>query len=42
MIVPGELIDAAVIDYLRTGIENGMNVPDPADPELHTVRVVAR
>ncbi|AYF76983.1 ornithine decarboxylase [Nocardia yunnanensis] len=42
VIVPGELIDGAVIEYLRTGIAAGMNVPDPADPELNTIRVVAR
>ncbi len=41
MIVPGELVDAAVVDYLRSGVENGMNVPDPADPSLRTLRVVA-
>ncbi|MEC3951931.1 ornithine decarboxylase [Nocardia sp. CDC153] len=42
VIVPGELIDTAVVDYLRTGVAAGMNVPDPADPELRTLRVVAR
>ncbi|MBF6175673.1 aminotransferase class I/II-fold pyridoxal phosphate-dependent enzyme [Nocardia blacklockiae] len=42
VIVPGELIDRAVIDYLRTGLAAGMNVPDPTDPELNTLRVVAR
>lgn len=42
VIVPGELIDAAVVDYLRSGLESGMNVPDPADPSLRTLRVVAR
>ncbi|MEU1426982.1 ornithine decarboxylase [Nocardia sp. NPDC005746] len=42
VIVPGELIDVAVIDYLRSGIAAGMNVPDPADPSLDTLRVVAR
>ncbi|WP_062996164.1 aminotransferase class I/II-fold pyridoxal phosphate-dependent enzyme [Nocardia mikamii] len=41
VIVPGELVDAAVVDYLRSGVENGMNVPDPADPTLRTLRVVA-
>ncbi|PPJ20509.1 ornithine decarboxylase [Nocardia nova] len=41
VIVPGELVDAAVVDYLRSGVENGMNVPDPADPSLRTLRVVA-
>ncbi|MFF0492716.1 aminotransferase class I/II-fold pyridoxal phosphate-dependent enzyme [Nocardia sp. NPDC004068] len=42
VIVPGELIDRAVVDYLRSGIEYGLNVPDPQDPELKTLRVVAR
>ncbi|MBF6542246.1 aminotransferase class I/II-fold pyridoxal phosphate-dependent enzyme [Nocardia brasiliensis] len=41
VIVPGERIDEAVVEYLRTGLDSGMNAPDPADPELHTVRVVA-
>ncbi|UFS97300.1 aminotransferase class I/II-fold pyridoxal phosphate-dependent enzyme [Nocardia huaxiensis] len=41
VIVPGELIDGAVIDYLRSGLAAGMNVPDPADPDLRTLRVVA-
>ncbi|MEU7217754.1 aminotransferase class I/II-fold pyridoxal phosphate-dependent enzyme [Nocardia iowensis] len=42
VILPGELIDDAVIEYLRSGIDGGMNVPDPADSELKTIRVVAR
>jgi hypothetical protein len=42
VLVPGELVDYAVIDNLRAGLAAGMNVPDPADPELHTLRVVAR
>ncbi|PXX71213.1 lysine decarboxylase [Nocardia tenerifensis] len=42
VIMPGEVINEPVIEYLRTGIEAGMNVPDPADPELHTIRVVAK
>ncbi|GAB2442527.1 aminotransferase class I/II-fold pyridoxal phosphate-dependent enzyme [Nocardia tengchongensis] len=41
VIVPGELINVAVIDYLRSGIAAGMNVPDPADTSLDTLRVVA-
>ncbi|GAB4585725.1 aminotransferase class I/II-fold pyridoxal phosphate-dependent enzyme [Nocardia sp. IFM 10818] len=41
VLVPGELIDEAVIDYLRSGTAVGMNVPDPADSELHTLRVVS-
>ncbi|MFE9581587.1 aminotransferase class I/II-fold pyridoxal phosphate-dependent enzyme [Nocardia sp. NPDC006044] len=41
-VVPGERLDAAVVEYLRTGLEAGMNVPDAADPELRTIRVTAR
>ncbi|MEV0360772.1 ornithine decarboxylase [Nocardia sp. NPDC050697] len=41
-VVPGERLDEAVIEYLRTGIDSGMNVPDAADPELKHFRVVAR
>lgn len=40
-ILPGERIAGAVIDYLRTGAEAGMVLPDPADPSMKTVRVVA-
>lgn len=40
VVVPGERIDRAVIDYLRTGVAAGMNVPDAGDPRLDTVRVV--
>jgi hypothetical protein len=28
-----------VLDYLRTGLEAGMNLPDVDDPGLQTVRV---
>ncbi|WP_280243461.1 aminotransferase class I/II-fold pyridoxal phosphate-dependent enzyme [Nocardia abscessus] len=42
VVVPGERIDAAVVDYLRTGLDAGMNVPDATDPQLRTIRVVAR
>ncbi|MBF6180773.1 aminotransferase class I/II-fold pyridoxal phosphate-dependent enzyme [Nocardia otitidiscaviarum] len=42
VIVPGELIDTAVVEYLRSGVAAGMNVPDPADPQLRTLRVVRR
>jgi arginine/lysine/ornithine decarboxylase len=41
-IVPGERINREVIDYLRSGLEAGMVLPDPADPTLGTVRVTAR
>jgi arginine/lysine/ornithine decarboxylase len=40
-VVPGERLNDAVIDYLRTGLAAGMNCPDPADPSLETFRVVA-
>jgi arginine decarboxylase len=39
-IVPGERINQAVIDYLRTGLDAGMTLPDPADPSLKTIRVM--
>ncbi|MFF7942394.1 aminotransferase class I/II-fold pyridoxal phosphate-dependent enzyme [Nocardia gamkensis] len=42
VVVPGERIDAAVVEYLRTGLDAGMNVPDAADSRLRTIRVVAR
>jgi lysine decarboxylase len=41
-VVPGERLNDAVLDYLRSGLEAGMNLPDPADPELKTVKVVRR
>jgi arginine decarboxylase len=40
-VIPGELLDDAVIDYLRTGHKAGMTLPDPADPQLEKLRVVA-
>ncbi|MFK0040211.1 aminotransferase class I/II-fold pyridoxal phosphate-dependent enzyme [Paenarthrobacter sp. NPDC090517] len=40
-ILPGEKINAAVVDYLRTGSAAGMVLPDPADPSVKTIRVVA-
>ncbi|MFF2028706.1 aminotransferase class I/II-fold pyridoxal phosphate-dependent enzyme [Arthrobacter sp. NPDC058192] len=42
VIVPGERINAAVVDYLESGLQAGMVLPDPADPALHTIRVVRR
>jgi arginine decarboxylase len=39
-VVPGELLDDAVIDYLRSGKKAGMALPDPADPQLGHIRVV--
>lgn len=40
-VVPGELLDGAVIEYLRSGVEAGMALPDSADPGVGHVRVVA-
>jgi arginine decarboxylase len=39
-VVPGEIINQAVVDYLRSGVEAGMLLVDPADPKLGTIRVV--
>jgi lysine decarboxylase len=39
-VVPGERLNDAVLEYLRSGLEAGMNLPDAADPELKTVKVV--
>jgi arginine/lysine/ornithine decarboxylase len=40
VILPGERINQEVIDYLLTGLEAGMMLPDPADPSLKTIRVM--
>jgi hypothetical protein len=40
--VPGERLDAAVVEYLRSGVAAGMNIPDAADTSLTTIRVVAQ
>jgi arginine decarboxylase len=39
-LVPGEVITREVLDYLRSGLAAGMQLPDPADSELNSVRVV--
>ncbi|MFF7727030.1 aminotransferase class I/II-fold pyridoxal phosphate-dependent enzyme [Streptomyces sp. NPDC008001] len=39
-VLPGERLNAAVLRYLRTGVEAGMVVPDAADPSLDHVKVV--
>lgn len=38
VVLPGEQLTEPVLRYLRTGLDAGMNLPDPA---LHTVRVCA-
>ncbi len=40
-VVPGELLNDAAIAYLRSGAKAGMPLPDPVDPQLEHVRVVA-
>lgn len=40
-VVSGERLNEAVIDYLRSGVEAGMTLPDPADPTAQQFRVVA-
>lgn len=40
VIVPGERINDAVLEYLESGLRAGMVLPDPADPSLKTIRVV--
>ena len=40
LLLPGERINQAAVDYLRSGVEAGMVLPDPADPSLKTIRVV--
>ncbi|MEU0253149.1 ornithine decarboxylase [Streptomyces sp. NPDC006184] len=42
VITPGEVITPAVIDYLRSGAEAGMLLPDAADPTAASFRVTAR
>ena len=41
-VCPGARINRAVMEYLKSGVDHGMYVPDPSDPELRTLRVVAR
>ncbi|MGW0761582.1 aminotransferase class I/II-fold pyridoxal phosphate-dependent enzyme [Streptomyces sp. NPDC002814] len=38
--LPGERLTEPVLRYLVTGLAAGMNLPDPSDPGLDTVRVV--
>jgi arginine/lysine/ornithine decarboxylase len=40
-LIPGERINAGVVDYLRSGLAAGMSLPDPADQSLETIKVVA-
>jgi arginine/lysine/ornithine decarboxylase len=40
-LLPGERITKTVVEYLRTGLAAGMYIPDAADKNLDTIRVVA-
>ncbi|PZT70241.1 ornithine decarboxylase [Streptomyces sp. SW4] len=40
-VLPGERLTDPVLRYLRSGLAAGMYLPDPSDPDLRTVRVVA-
>ncbi|WP_112270076.1 aminotransferase class I/II-fold pyridoxal phosphate-dependent enzyme [Lentzea terrae] len=40
-ILPGEVITDEVLDYVRSGLAAGMQLPDPADSDLESVRVVS-
>jgi arginine/lysine/ornithine decarboxylase len=40
-IAPGEVITQEVLDYLASGVKAGMLIPDAADPEISSIRVVA-
>ncbi|MFF7361619.1 aminotransferase class I/II-fold pyridoxal phosphate-dependent enzyme [Streptomyces sp. NPDC008125] len=41
-VLPGEVLDQAVVDYLRGGARAGMLIPDAADGTLDTIRVSVR
>jgi arginine/lysine/ornithine decarboxylase len=42
VLVPGDLITAEAVDYLRSGLAAGMQLPDPSDPKLEKIKVVAK
>ncbi|WP_328869073.1 aminotransferase class I/II-fold pyridoxal phosphate-dependent enzyme [Streptomyces sp. NBC_00287] len=41
VVLPGERLTEPVLRYLLTGRDAGMNLPDPSDPHLETIRVTA-
>lgn len=41
VVLPGERLTEPVLRYLLTGRDAGMNLPDPTDPHLETIRVTA-
>jgi arginine/lysine/ornithine decarboxylase len=40
VLLPGERIEQEVLDYLHSGLSAGMVIPDAADSQLDTIRVV--
>jgi arginine decarboxylase len=40
VVLPGERISRPVMDYLTSGVQAGMVVPDASDPELSRIRVL--
>jgi len=40
VLAPGERITQPALDYLRSGIDAGMLIPEAADPKVETLRVV--
>jgi arginine decarboxylase len=41
-VLPGEVIDKEVLEYVRSGLAAGMELPDPTDSQLTTFRVVVK
>ncbi len=41
-VLPGEVVSQEVVDYVRSGLDAGMELPDPSAPELNSFRVVVR
>lgn len=41
-VLPGEVLTREVLDYARSGLAAGMQIPDPVDAEPASVRVVVR
>lgn len=42
VVIPGEVIEQEALDHLLDGVRAGMLLPDAADPQLRTIRVVRR
>ncbi|MGV9456123.1 aminotransferase class I/II-fold pyridoxal phosphate-dependent enzyme [Streptomyces sp. NPDC003635] len=40
VVLPGERLTEPVLRYLLSGRDAGMNLPDPSDPHLETIRVM--